>query len=388
LFQLSYDNKVYPYLSYERGSEPLRKVFIHGHSPEIVGAVAAEDGYHNMPVYIRFESRAFANLCLQLREVDMAAVLGAVTSYQIALKAVRRNGVVVEPLHVQFVGPPRQGKTLFCKHIVEIMRTIGLGVVSRSCQDSFFDDVASDLISGAIGSVDVLHLDELFSGEEKSEKDAALLLNGIVPFPWKPLIADPKMKGLKLNPVLWMTTTNHEVVDHKHDVEAIRDRVHRRYLVFEGHVYSQECYKKLAPNGNYKGGFRTCAGKFGASAEHEQSQSLARGRSQGPPSVQNMGPLPVLSRANGNVTFRSQTVSNRVLTRLEDLRMDRPCTHCKKLTLTNVIVEMLEAAVIKASDANTAHLLMQGSISRGIATLKVLNRPLTPAAVVEKEWYV
>lgn len=210
------------------------------------------------------------------------------------IEAARSDANLVEPLHVQFVGKPRQCKTQMAMRILDVLKQFKFLCVSRTSEDGFFDDLQKVLNTAiherkdgkfffhpeAIDTeerrkackLDVMFLDELYS-KKTGAADISTILNGVTPMAWRPMMADPKNKGTAHKPFLWLSTANHEVTDHSYSVTALLKRVHMRFVVEGGKSYEQRCYRVLEPKDNFLGGFSTCKGKFGKWRIQKTSES-------------------------------------------------------------------------------------------------------------------
>jgi hypothetical protein len=259
----------------------------------------AEEGYEWKKCWVQQELSPYEILCQRFEKADFSGCLENVLYLRDILDKVRADERTLEPMHVQFVGIPRQGKTQFAMRILMLLEQMGLRVVERTSEDNYFDDLNKHKVNMSrerdpsdtskfkhfphihdpaermkACHVDVVLLDE-FNSKTKNSDDLSTLLNGVTCMPWRPLVADPRGKGETYKPVLWMTTANHEITEHDYNVTALLKRVHIRVIVESGKVYIQRCHEILPPKGNYLGGFRTCQGVYGKFRKERKSTTTS-----------------------------------------------------------------------------------------------------------------
>jgi hypothetical protein len=273
-------------------------VVINGIRRRIYESPAENDhDFKYVPIYVRERYQAFESMMSQVDNMDMTRVAPLFPLLREQITAAREDANLVEPLHIQFVGKPRQCKTQVALRILDIFEKYGYLCVSRNSQDGFFDDLQKVITASRERKVhgeyvlhptihgdnerreacklDVIFLDELYS-KKREAADIATILNGITPMAWRPHMADPKNKGASHKPFIWITTANHEVTDHEYSVTALLKRVHLRFVVEGGKFYHQDCYQVLEPEGDFLGGFETCKGRFGHFRRRETSVSVSR----------------------------------------------------------------------------------------------------------------
>lgn len=253
-----------------------------------------DDEFFYTPIYVRTRCSPFECMMRQVDKMNLESVRVAAGRLRGQIEAARADSNLVEPLHVQFVGKPRQCKTQMALRILDVLKQYKFLCVSRTSEDGFFDDLQKALnvaihekVEGEFVfhpdatdteerrskcKLDVMFLDELYS-KKTGAADISTILNGITPMSWRPMMADPKNKGTAHKPFLWLSTANHEVTDHQYSVPALLKRVHMRFVVEGGKFYEQRCYTIKEPRGSYLGGFSTCKGEFGKWKVQKTSES-------------------------------------------------------------------------------------------------------------------
>lgn len=314
------------------------------------------------PIYIRRKCSAFECMMNQVDRMDLGLVRLWAPRLREQITAAREDSNLVEPLHIQFVGKPRQCKTQMALRILDVLGRFGYLCVSRTSEDAFFDDLQKAInlalhekrgerfilhpeIEDAekrreACKLDVVFLDELYS-KKKEAADVSTILNGITPMPWRPIMADPKNKGTPHKPFIWLTTANHEVTDHKYSVTALLKRVHLRYVVEGGKFYEQKCHQILEPEDNFLGGFSTCQGQFGRWRRRETSRSVTFVRD------------PVTGAVREQVTESSSSKYSEEVVDSSTLSTFL-CSHSRAITYEGLIAEIMEKATEKLKMSVTA----------------------------------
>lgn len=311
---------------------------------------APEDGKEWVKCWTQRTLSPYDALCLKFKESDFTSCAPAVLYLQHMLTRAREDERTLEPMHVQFVGIPRQGKTQFAMRIMMLLDQMGFNVVERTSEDGYFDDLNKHRVNMSrerdpddsakfkyhpsitdpaermrACQIDVVLLDE-FNSKTKDSTDLSTLLNGVTCMPWRPLVADPRGKGETYKPVLWLTTANHEITEHDYNVTALLKRVHMRVIVENGKVYTQDCFEIIPPEGRFLGGFKTCQGVFGKTRKERTSTTIT---------VHGEGPSRTESRTITNTgTFFEEVVDTRSLSSFV-------CRHCKEMTFPALITSML-----------------------------------------------
>jgi len=330
----------------------------------------------------------FATVTEQLDSLDMTRIEVAATRLRGVITEAAGKGVQAEPFVVMGLGPPRNGKTLLFSMLVRMLDQLGFISTSRSAQDAFCDDLvraADEAIQATIlkqdGSIrfkffdgyepaertklcktEVLFIDE-FQSQKTNPPDVPILLNGVTPLPWRPLMANPPNKGVSVKPLLWFLSANHEYSEHNYSVCAIRDRVHLRLLVIDGKAYEQQCYRKLSPEGNFLGGNRTCQGTFGVWEEYVSSQSTATqsGISSGFSTPSSMSETVSRSISRGAVVTNRKVKIVKDFSQVEKAR----CKHLRMVGFTDLICYVLNATADKVQRSIDA----AGFIDRKLASI-------------------
>jgi len=312
----------------------------------------------------------FATVTEQLDSLDMTKIQVAATRLRGVITEAAGQGVQAEPFVVMGLGPPRNGKTLLFSMLVRMLDQLGFISTSRSAQDAFCDDLvraAEEAHQATITKPDgsfrfkffdgydpaeraklckteVLFIDE-FQSQKTNPPDVPILLNGVTPLPWRPLMANPPNKGVSVKPLLWFLSANHEYSEHNYSVCAIRDRVHLRVVVIDGKAYEQRCYRKLSPDGNFLGGCRTCQGKFGVWEEYVISQSKA---TQSGVSAGFSTPSAMSETVSRSVS-RGVVVTNQKVKIVKDFsQVDKArCGHLRMMGFTDLICYVLNATADK-----------------------------------------
>lgn len=331
----------------------------------------------------RQRMKPFDTILEQISSVDVQIIKPHIDALRLSMARAEEIDVVMEPVTLAFVGPPRQGKTQLSLNILRILDALGVITVGRSTQDAFCDDLyrASVGASEAIGNdgrykyfpelmdpekrrskckPEVLFLDE-FQSKTVDPHDVPLLLNGVIPLKWTPPMADMGLKGMSFNPVIWILSCNNEFVQHEYSVTAIRDRMHRRLVVLDGKAYDQTCKEDLAPSGDFLGGFRTCKGTFGVWEKFvtQEAHGYTKGSSRMTSTGMGMPPSSTITTGSTVGKSATRTVSNQKFREVRDtLNVARPrCVHMKFVPFTDLIVQLLDAAqakldsVIKGAEA-------------------------------------
>jgi hypothetical protein len=289
-------------------------------------------------------------------KTDLSEALELVSRLSDLITRAREYKLIVEPIHSRFVGKAGQCKTQYALQVMKLLDKCGLIGVTRSAADGFFDDLVKNvkqmttasrnkefLYHPGVSDRELVDLDVLFLDEVNAKKvddpGMQIIMDGVTPMVWKPMMANPAYKGRPFKPVLWISTANHEITRHEYCVPAVLRRTHHRYVIEGGRLYDQSCYKIVDAGPSFQGGFETCAGLFGRWDE----QSVSTSRSQ-------------TTDADGKVTVTVNTSSsNTYNVRIKDTMYLKTfkCPHCVELsfekflakTLTEVI-ERLESALV------------------------------------------
>jgi len=286
------------------------------------------------------------------RSVELAANLSGL------LAVVRAEDLIFEPVHVRLVGKAGQCKTQYALHVMKLLGDCGLIGVNRSAVDGYFDDLVKQVKNMTVKKLDdayVYHpdidnrdnvdLDVLFLDEVGAKKTddpgIEIIIHGVTPMRWRPLMANPSYKGRTYKPALWISTANHEITKHEHYVPAILRRTDYRYIVSCGRLYTQKCYKLLDADGAFQGGFSTCQGVFGRWDDRGSTTSRSE-----------------TIDADGNRTITCTTsTSNAKVIRIEDTSnlKEFRCAHCKEVSFDEFLELMLEDVIGKIRSALKTH---------------------------------
>jgi len=307
-------------------------------------------GYEWVPNWTLEPISPFRMLCVQFETSDFSSCISEVERLQAVLRSVRRDDRTLEPMHVQFVGIPRQGKTQFAMRIMMLLEKMGLHVVERTSEDNYFDDLNKHKVNMSrekdaadpskykhypevldpaerikMCQIDAVLLDE-FNSKTKHSDDLSTLLNGVTCMPWRPLVADPRGKGETYKPVLWLTTANHELTEHDYNVTALLKRVHLRIILENGRVYVQGCHRILEPSKNFLGGFETCQGTFGKFRKERKSRTVVTETKGSEVSVK--------KTETSTGVFYDEILDSRILSSFV-------CDHCVEYTYPEMISKIL-----------------------------------------------
>jgi hypothetical protein len=324
------------------------------------GSEECGDDYDYVPTttYTMVKRKPYDIMQSNFGKTDLTNIMGLASELAVRLTHARRIDLIFEPYHVRFVGKAGQCKTQFALQLMKLFDACGLIGVSRSAADNFFDDLVKQVRMMAarkeadcyvyhpsVASRDDVDLDVLFLDEVNAKKrddpGMQIILDGVTPLKWKPLMANPASKGKSFKPALWISTANHEITDHAYCIPAVLRRTHRRYVVEGGRLYDQQCYKIADTAANFQGGFDICAGRFGRWEETTTTVSNTR---------------TVDSEGHANVVTNTSSSNTRV-TRIEDtMKLSSfKCQHCKEFSFAEFVELTLQALIERLDSALITH---------------------------------
>jgi hypothetical protein len=91
-----------------------------------------DDEHKYEPIYIRRLCTPFECMMNQVEKMDLTAVIEAASYLREQIKLAREDPNLVEPLHVQLVGNPRQCKTQMALRILDVLKEFGFLCFSRT----------------------------------------------------------------------------------------------------------------------------------------------------------------------------------------------------------------------------------------------------------------
>jgi len=202
--------------------------------------------------------------------------------------------------------------------------------------------------------LDVLFLDEV-NAKKTDDPGMQIIMDGVTPMRWKPMMANPTYKGRTYKPALWISTANHEITRHEYCIPAVLRRTHFRFIVHDGRLFDQQCYKIVDATGAYQGGFDTCHGRFGRWDEKTTTTSKTE-----------------TVDSEGNKTYAtSSSLSAARSVRIEDT-MTLPtfkCAHCKEISFSDFVEFILGKVLERIDSALLTHEITDAKSVVGIKTL-------------------
>jgi hypothetical protein len=309
--------------------------------------------------------RSFARVDLE-KSVQLALEVSRLLTFA------RSTGLIFEPIHIRFVGKAGQCKTQYALHVMKLIDRCGLIGINRTANDNYFDDLVKMvkhkkgkrndygyLYHPHVEDRDLTDLDAIFLDEVNARKvddpGMQIIMEGVTPMMWKPLMANPSYKGRTYKPVLWFSTANHEITRHEYCIPAVLRRTHHRFIVDGGRLYRQNCYKIRDAEGLFQGGFETCHGLFGRWTDSIMSTSRTE-------SVDVEGRL---------AQSHNTSTSNSTVCRIEDTfsLKEFKCSHCVEVSFSQFLELILGYVIERLNSSVRTHELVESKMCPNPSTI-------------------